>query len=258
MSIYLRKKEGSSPGTIVFVHGNSGSSKLFDSIFSSEIFDQTLLAPDLPGHGKSLNGFDFDNYGFVSYRKILIDLINSIDDDMLLVGISLGGHLVMETLDEVNNVKGVVLSGSPPIGKVEDMANAFVINELLGLFSTENCDHTAINNTFNSIVFQSAVRSKIKKDFLSTDPKVRLAIAESFSDPSMLKDEIKLLEDFKGEKLFIQGADDPMLNQDYLMGLGNKNIFRLEMLKNCGHYPSLESSKSYIELVKTVSNACFS
>ena len=32
---------------------------------------------------------------------MLTDLINSIDDDVLLVGISLGGHLLMETLDEV-------------------------------------------------------------------------------------------------------------------------------------------------------------
>lgn len=137
------------------------------------------------------------------------------------------------------------------------MAQAFVISELLGLFSTEHPDQKAVDNTFNSIILEPTARVEIKEDFLSTDPKVRLAIAESFSDPSMLKNEIKLLEDFKGEKLFIQGIGDPLLNQDYLLSLAEKNIFKLEMLSNCGHYPPMESSESYVNLVKGISKTCF-
>jgi len=187
----------------------------------------------------------------------ILGLINSIDDDVILVGFSLGGHLVMETLNKVNNVKGIVLSSSPPISKSEDIAEAFIISELLELFTTESPDYTKIKKMFNRIIIEPSARAEIKEDFIATDPKVRRAIGECFSDPSMLKNEIKLLEDFKGEKLFIQGANDPLLNQDYLLSLAEKNIFKLKMLNNCGHYPPMESSESYLKHLKAISKICF-
>jgi len=39
--------------TILFIHGNSTSKKIFQKQLTSSLFDQRLIAVDLPGHGES-------------------------------------------------------------------------------------------------------------------------------------------------------------------------------------------------------------
>ena len=72
----MEKKEieGNDKGTIVFVHGSSSSSKVFDNIMNDKTIGQTKIAIDLPGHGKGTFDNDADedfsmlsnNFGFRS------------------------------------------------------------------------------------------------------------------------------------------------------------------------------------------------
>ena len=84
--------KGTKKGTIVFIHGNSSSSKVFEHIMKSDVIKQTKVAVDLPGHGLNSDNYSKDeDFSMASYRKKLIKLISQIDDDILLVGNSVGG-----------------------------------------------------------------------------------------------------------------------------------------------------------------------
>ena len=50
-------RKGAKKGTIVFIHGNLGSSEVFKNILESNEIEQTKIAVELPGHGTNQNGF---------------------------------------------------------------------------------------------------------------------------------------------------------------------------------------------------------
>ena len=59
--VFLLKKRlkkiiarGKEKGTIIFIHGNSSSNKVFETVLNSDQIQQTMIALDLPGHGESV------------------------------------------------------------------------------------------------------------------------------------------------------------------------------------------------------------
>ena len=140
-------KKGQVKGTIVFIHGNSSSSFVFDEVLKCKSIPQTKIAVELPGHGINTNlGHEVKDFSIEVYRAKLIDLLSRIDDDVLLVGNSLGGHLVIEVAQEVNRLKGLVIFGTPPLKKPLNLEEAFLPVDALQTFFTENPTDTEIES----------------------------------------------------------------------------------------------------------------
>jgi len=104
-------RKGAKKGTIILLHGNSSSSKVFEPVFNSDIA-YTLLAIDLPGHGESERA---ENYGYPQIREKLLDQVLKVEEPLILVGNSLGGHLAIEILNNITNSKGILIFGTPPL-----------------------------------------------------------------------------------------------------------------------------------------------
>ena len=65
-------KQGTQKGTIVFLHGNSSSNKVFDSLLNSKEIKQTMIAYDLPGHGESVEEYkNHLDFSFHFYKEVL-------------------------------------------------------------------------------------------------------------------------------------------------------------------------------------------
>ncbi|MGM5470477.1 alpha/beta fold hydrolase [Flavobacteriaceae bacterium LMO-SS05] len=102
-------------GTIVFVQGNSSSFRVFKEVMNSKTISQTKIAINLPGHGANHDEFlNDEDFSVINYRKKLIQFINAIDDEVLLAGNSLGGHLVIEIAKDIERLKGLVIFTPPP------------------------------------------------------------------------------------------------------------------------------------------------
>ncbi len=85
------------------------------------------VAVDLPGHGSSVKGYDNEaDFYMHSYCKVLLKLIASIDDDILLVGNSLGGHIAIEIAEDIKRLKGLVIFATPPVKKPLNLEDAFL------------------------------------------------------------------------------------------------------------------------------------
>ena len=251
--------KGINKGTIVFIHGNSSSSTVFDEIMKSETITQTKIAVDLPGHGSNLDGYIYDDdFSVISYRKKLIAFINTIDDDILMAGNSLGGHLAIEIAEDINRLKGLVIFGTPPLKKPINLEDAFLPVEALQTFFTENPANEEIESSVNVTVFNKELAYKIVEDFKKSNPKVRKAIVNDISQNSFL-DQFKIFTNLKIRKYIIAGSHDPSVNPEYLKIVADACHGNCELIhfENCGHYASLEKPNEFVQTINLIGSKVF-
>lgn len=235
MNLNTIKKRGSRKGTIVMLHGNSSSSRVFSSVFESNI-PYNLIAFDFHGQGDSEHNGKYKISDMINQIRSVID---EVDDDILLVGNSLGGHVALEIANTIPNLKGLLIFGTPPIKKPLNMEEAFLPNPAINTFLTENPTEEEINNTLNVAVNNKSVIPLLKKDFLRSDPRVRSVIVTEFAEFS---DELSILSNLSCQKFIINGDQDPTVNPNYLEDIMSEGKFELVIIKECGHYPSVEKT----------------
>ena len=149
MNLHFELKKGTRKGTMVFLHGNSSSSKVFNETFSSSI-DHTLIRMDLPGHGGSPK--NPQSYAIDTLRTMVIDfIIEKVTEPFLLIGNSLGGHLAIEILPELPQCKGLVIFGTPPLKKPINAEEAFLPCEALNTYFKADYTDFWYENVVNSV-----------------------------------------------------------------------------------------------------------
>lgn len=105
---------------LVFIHGNSLSSKSFEKQLEDPFLKKyNIAALDLPGHGDSPIAANpsktYSVKGFVHDVSVFIE--SNFHESVILVGHSLGGHIALETAAMLPNIKGIFIFGAPPLGK---------------------------------------------------------------------------------------------------------------------------------------------
>jgi len=240
------KKKGKREETIVFIHGNSSSSRVFNKIFTENELPFNLISFDLPGHGKSPHN---NEYSFEIFKGASLDLIRNIERDVLLIGHSLGGHLALEIAQEIPNLKGLVISGAPPFEKPMVLNEVFLPNPNIDTLFSENPSEDDIKKLLNSIVKNKTAIPIIKDDLLLTDSKVRSALAVDLSKEETFLDEKAIFLSLPVKKFIIHGEDDSLINLNYLHKLKHEsnNSFDILMIKDCGHYPTIEQPEKFLQ-----------
>lgn len=250
MNSNLLKKKGAKNGTIVLLHGNSSSSKVFESIFNSEL-PYNLAALDLIGHGESEHT---GSYTIADYKKQILSVIGEIEGDILLVGNSLGGHLALEIANEIPKLKGLLIFGTPPVKKPLNMEEAFLPTTALNTFFTENPSLEEIDASLHVAAENKSVIPILKEDFLRTDPKIRSVFA---LDLGNLSDESEIFVKLPCKKFIIKGDKDPSVNPQYLETINSLTNFELITMKECGHYPSLEKPDEFAQHLQVIASKVF-
>ena len=252
------KVEGKDKGTLVFIHGNSSSASIFKSILKSEVITSRKIAVDLPGHGSNLNGFTPKDFTCAAYCSELLAFLNSIDDDILLIGNSMGGHLAIEIAPKVKRLKGLVIFGTPPLNKPINFEEAFIPVAALQTFLTENPKAEQIEEAAQVAVFDKENATEIIKDFELANPKVRSVLtADLMNNNFENQKEIFISLDVK--KFIIAGRQDPSVNSEYLKQVKNacNNACEIIFFEQCGHYPSLEKPEEFIDAIKSITTQVF-
>jgi len=248
--MYSRKKKGSKRGTIVLLHGNSSSSKIYDCLFESNI-DYSLVAYDLPGHGKSEN---ISSYSFKVLTKSLKDQIALENEPLLIVGTSLGGHLAIEILPDIEDVKGIILLGTPPTKKPLNVEEAFIQSDSLLIFFDPAPSDEAVNLALNSLTEKKAIPEYMYKDFKETDPKFRADLTFELTQGENLSDQHYIFSTDRRKKFILHGCNDKIVNRNYLMDHIKNAKDKPVMLEidNCGHIPSLDQPDIFINKLKEI------
>jgi pimeloyl-ACP methyl ester carboxylesterase len=220
--------------TVIFVHGNSQSSNTFEKQLAA-LTDARLLALDFPGHGASEKA---SAYSIPVLVRSLVEFIESTcQGKYILCGHSLGGHIVLQSLNQLSPV-GVMISGTPPLSKPMN-ADAFRAHPLFGLLYQGAVTEEEVLPLLCDLYLEPEQRACGLSDFLKTDPAFRPALLSSILAGELV-DEILVWENFKGPKLITGGTDDRVVNYDYV-----KSVFPELDLISGNHNIQLEQSEAY-------------
>lgn len=245
--------------TIVCLHGNSSSSKVFEKAFKNKNLNYNFLAVDLPGHGSNQNvNLLLEDFSLHNYQNYLLNELESVEGDVLLIGNSLGGHLAIEVAEKLDNLKGIVIFGTPPVKRPLNFLEAFTQTVDLSSFLEENPDRATIKSILSNVVFDDSKLDFFVDDFFKANPKVRTATKNDLMGGNFA-DEYSIFTNLDIPKYIIIGEDDPTVNHDYikLVNENSKNNCELIYFENCGHYPSYEKPEEFFDVISKIAKSVF-
>lgn len=261
-SVYYQDKGSSNEHAIVFVHGNSCSSRTWQSVFESDLSNKyQLIAFDLPGHGKS---DDAKNPNEAYTVQGLVDCVVFVATTLklysfLLVGHSLGGHLVIESVNRLAGCKGIMIMGTPPVrpplphdmflGQPQILAYNFT-----GTLTTEQAKILARSRakTIDDV-------NPLVEDILRTDTLFREILITTVNGPLGADDEIEAIENLEIPVAILHGDVSEIANIAYINRLRIPKLWmnKIHTVRSSGHTIPMEQPKLFVELLKKFSKHAF-
>jgi pimeloyl-ACP methyl ester carboxylesterase len=239
---------------VVLVHGNSSSTRTWHALLTGA-FGQRFrcLALDLPGHGRSAAAAHPGVYSLPGYAAILTGFIKeTAAEDAVIVGWSLGGHIVLEAAPNLPAAAGFVIYGTPPVGSAEQLGQAFLPNPAMNVGFTAEVDAEAALSYARS---QLAPGSPLPvdehvADILATDGAARSGLAAGIA-AGHFADEVGIVARLPQPIALLHGEGEQLVNLDYLRGLTIPALWRdaVRILPGVGHAPHVEAPQEFAEIL---------
>jgi pimeloyl-ACP methyl ester carboxylesterase len=251
---YYEKHPGNEKA-IIFIHGNSCSSRMWQKQFESEKLNQYLLmAIDLPGHGKSsASKKPFEDYSPINTAAIIATVIKQLiaKKDFILVGFSYGSNLVAEMLLHDLHPEGIVITGSSVFGENIGLDKIFMPSEKTSIFLYNEPNEKAVNDflaeqihTDNKQYLTNSIA-----DYLGVTPDFKPALFKAAGE-GKVTDEIKTLSNSKIPVCVIFGAEDKLVNINYLDSMPF-TVWRSQIYKipGAGHWVNIDAADIFNQTI---------
>lgn len=238
---------------IIFIHGNSASSKVFAKQMNDPTFDERLIFVDLPGHGESDDAQNPDvTYSFKGYAQAILEFMHTENiASAVICGWSLGGHAAIDMAWlEPDRVKGLFLTGTPPIDlTVEGFKAGFKPFEGVEFMSQPTAFTREQAIKFVSMVgIQEKDFPGLIEDNMRTDGKARsMMITNAISGKE--KSHREIIETIQTPLAFVLGLNDEGINGDYIKSLNYKNLDKLYELET-GHAAFVEAPATFNQFLR--------
>lgn len=223
---------------VLFIHGNSMSGLCFERQFNCPFGKQfRLIALDLPGHGRSSTAQGpKSGYNLPAYADIVCDFVNHLGiADTVLVGWSLGGHVLLEAIGRLHDSPGIMIFGTPPVGK-PIAADAFIPHPLMPLlFSADlNGEEAALTAAFFKPDCQ--IPSFFCEDMMRTDGRAREALWLSLEEGNYA-DEVKVVTGLNKPLAVVHSEKESIVNLSYIRELAIPTLWRneIQIVHDAGH-----------------------
>ena len=247
----LAYRESAGTGrTVVLVHGNSSSTRTWRALMDGPFGERfRCLAFDLPGHGHSKPAADADDYSLPGYAANLAGFMAATGaEDAVVVGWSLGGHIVLEAASLLPNAAGFVIFGTPPVGSPAQLAEAFLPNPAVNVGFSADVDAEAARSYAASFVAPGSTLplAEFIADILATDGAARAGLAASLGT-GRFADEVAVVAGLTQPLGVLHGAGEQLVNLDYLRGVAMPTLWQGEVrvLPGVGHAPQEEAPEEF-------------
>src|ERR1700761_5658146 len=240
-----------SPGTgrpILLVHGNSSSSRIWQKQLQGPLGAKyRLIAIDLPGHGASPPAPDPEQgYSGAGYAAVIAGVARELAlKDVLLVGWSLGGHAVLNVAAAIPSAAGLMIFGTPPIGK-----GAVAFSGFKGLSATAftpSPSDAEIEEWHKSAFAPGyAIPPFVVQDFRNTDGNARGYLGAS-AQAGRLADETEIVRNLKIPLAIVQGGEEQIVDLGYLQRLAAPTLWRgkIQVIDGAGHATQWEKAEAF-------------
>ena len=244
--------DNGNPGVpLVMIHGNSTC----HNVFARQMQDETLshrriIAFDLAGHGTSEDAADPErSYTRRGLTDLSLEVLSRLQvREAVILGWSLGGHIGIQMLAHLPGALGLIITGTPPIGP-GGMAEGFVSAPQLSLPSQGRFS-AAEAERFAGMIFGKPVEPFVVDAIARTDGRFREVLFRAVRAGEGL-DQRAVVESSAVPVAVINGADDPLINLDYLDGLDYANLWdgQCYRLSGVGHAAFWHAAHDFNRLV---------
>ncbi|KAF1352700.1 alpha/beta-hydrolase [Lizonia empirigonia] len=266
---------------VLLLHGNSSSSKIFRHMLTSPTLtaQYRLITFDLPGHGASSNAASLERtYTMAGYADLAVHILEHLSvESVIVLGWSLGGHISLEMVpllktvsqrgSRVVELRGLMLIGAPPALGAEQCAKGFKIPT--GPRPDDGEENLMVKCVWSEEQAESIARTSapggkaelyeewMLKDAIRTDGRARMMMFEAFVGGRGI-DQVGVVG---GEDVLIavvNGAEDALINLDYIDGLKWKKLWRGECMRLEGkkHAPFWEDPEGFEKLLLEFLHDC--
>ncbi|MCP4679147.1 MAG: alpha/beta hydrolase [Deltaproteobacteria bacterium] len=244
------RQSGGSAGPVLLCHGNSLAAELYDKQLRSSLGENTcLFALDLPGHGNSPD--DPEQYTPASLVNSIVEVVDALAlDQPILVGHSLGGHLMTQVAARIGPIRGLFVFSTPLLTSLAAMPEAFLPNPAIDLlFKAELCDDEVATLTSLFAPGGGEDAERVERALRRADPLFRSTLAAALRGE--YPDEVALARGLKAPVAIVHGANDPLVSYAYLKQLNLPNMWReeVQIIDDAGHLPHLDSAERFNALL---------
>ncbi len=251
-SIELNSKAPS----VIFIHGNSMSQKIWQKQMESSLTNNyQLISFDLPGHGESDN---LTTYDVEIFTNAVLALVNHLQlKGYIIAGNSLGGDLILQASKQLNNCKGIMLVDTPPLPKPGDMNKALLPNPLAGMFFSADYDEANLPALANAVFLNtSTIADFFINDFKWSDKKFRAELLASVIAGNY-NDEVVAAAQLQIPLAVVVGKQEKIVNPDYFPTLTLPTLWnKIELIDNAAHCPQWDNADAFNEILKLFAVNC--
>ena len=255
--IAVFESNGDGPAALL-IHGNSSSSRSFRKQLEGELGREfRLVAMDLPGHGESDDASNPEGtYTIPGFAWVVAEVARQCHvGDGVLVGWSLGGHIALEASQELPDLAGILIFGTPPLPYPPDMGAAFLPDPAMDILFKEDLSEDEVRirraGWFSPGTDPEAMPEELLEDIRRSDGRFRTRFQSSFASPGFA-DEVEIVRNLKVPLAILHGAEERVINGAYISALDMPTLWRgeVQILKNTGHIPQWEQQDMFDDLLR--------
>lgn len=242
--------EGRTP--VLLIHGNSTSRGVFRHQLQSELAQHhRLIVFDLPGHGDSGDAIDpHRTYTLPGLADTAIELLGKLGiHEVILFGWSLGGHIAIEMASRLQGVKGIMVVGTPPVGR-DNFAEGFMGSPQTGAAGREHLTRDEIEG-FIGAIFGASAEPFMIEAVKRSDGRFRKRLFEARREGLGI-DQRRAVEISPIPLAVINGGADKIINRDYFDKIPYANLWEgyCYRIPGCGHAPFWEAPNDFNPYLK--------
>jgi pimeloyl-ACP methyl ester carboxylesterase len=228
---------------VLLIHGNSFCRGVFRNQLQGRIANNhRFIAFDLPGHGQSSNAPDPErSYTRPGLADAAVELLDALGvTEAIVFGWSLGGHIGIEMISRFPGMRGLMITGAPPVGR-NNMAQGFKASPQTGVAGKQELSNADIN-AFVKGIFGESAEVFLRHAVARTDGRFRKRLFEAARAGAGV-DQRLTVEISPVPVAVVNGGEDRLVNLDYFDTVAYANLWeaRCHRLIGLGHAPFWEA-----------------
>jgi len=232
---------------VLLIHGNSFCRGVFRNQMQGQIAqDHRLIAFDLPGHGQSSNAPDPKRtYTRPALADAAVELLDKLDvKEAVVFGWSLGGHIGIEMIPRFPGMRGLMISGAPPV-RHNQMSQGFNTSAHRGVAGQKELSEADIDALVEGIFGKSA-EPFLREAVAHSDGHFRERLFEAARAGEGV-DQRLTVESSPVPLAVVNGGADPFVNLDYFDTVAYANLWedRCHRLNGLKHAPFWEAPAEF-------------